>query len=206
MAQRKISPENYFYLSLIVAVLLLVLLVVNCLTALKTGKELHVIAQFFPSNLREFSNLNTLSDFESVRKEKEERGKIEEMLVRYYLEMRYTQIPDKNEMLYRWGKGGPVYLLSLPSLYAEFTKDLDHKLESIRNVQTIKIIKVVKDQDNVFRVNFFVYEHIPQKAPIETEKSVSLTFRYYEPRSRRSSIFTNPYGFIVTHFDESEKK
>ena len=73
MAQRKISPENYFYLSLIVAVLLLVLLVVNCLTALKTGKELHVIAQFFPSNLREFSNLNTLSDFESVRKEKEER-------------------------------------------------------------------------------------------------------------------------------------
>ncbi len=202
MALRNLSAERRFYISLIAAVLLLILLILNCLTALQTGGKLQVIAQFFPANLREFSHLNTLSALDSVRKRRD-REKIDEMLVRYYLEMRYTQIPDRNEMLYRWGRGGPLYLLSLPSLYAEFVKDFDHKLESIRNVQTIKIIKVEKDQDNVFRVNFFIYEHIPQKAPIEKEKTATITFGYEPKRIRHSSVFSNPYGLMVIRFHES---
>ena len=206
MAPKRISTIVFFRLSLFGAVFLLVILVLLSLTAWQMTKELHVVAQFFPTTqnsptLREFSQLNTISPLEISGKDKDQ---IQEMLVRYYLEMRYTQIPDPNEMYFRWGVGGPVFYLSLPSLYYEFAKGLETRVESLPEdlIKTIDI-KTVEHKGNVFIVNFDLYEHSLATGQIQLQHRNAILEYTYAP-SRRLSLpnFTNPYGLIFIRIEE----
>lgn len=202
MAPKRISTIIFFRLSLFGAVFLLVLLVLLTLTAWQMTKELHVAAQFFPTTqnsptLREFSQLNTISPLEISGKDKEQ---IEEMLVRYYLEMRYTQIPDKREMYFRWGKGGPIFYLSTPSLYYEFAKNL--KIETLPDLIRTIDIKDVVHKGNLFIITFALYEHLPTGQVQVQYRNVVLEYSYASRRRMFLPYFTNPYGLVFIRVEE----
>ena len=204
MASKRISTLVFFRLSLLGAVFLLVLLTLLALTAWQMTKELHVVAQFFPTTknsptLSEFSQLSTISPLEISGKYKDQ---IEEMLVRYYLEMRYTQIPDRGEMYFRWGVGGPVFYLSIPSVYYNFAGNLENKVEGLPNLIRTIDIKSVKHRGNIFDVTFALYEHLPTGQIQVQYRNVVLEYSYASSRKIFSPVFTNPNGLIFVRVDE----
>ena len=233
MVSKKIEPVVLFRISFFSALFLMVCLVMQTLTAYhmvsgNSEARLQVRAQFFPiavpknkegvaskdfsqPTLHEFSQLNTFSpmyfdtEVNGLDVGMRDKGMIDEMLVRYYLETRYTQIPDLNEMAYRWGIGSPLYFLSTRKLYNDFIGKWDQKMASLgKNVITIHI-KNIKRGGNSFDVDFDLYENLPDGQHRFKSKHVNLKFRYanfhmYTP------IFSNPYGMIFTSLDESEIK
>ena len=110
-------------------------------------------------------------------------------------------------MTVRWGAGGPVDLLSLPSIYSKFSVKARPKIDKLSpNVITINIKKLWRDK-NTFNVDFLVYERFPNGGIKVSGKNAILRFRYYRYRIfRNSSQFNNPYGFTIIHFEETEKK
>ena len=206
MALKRLSSLIFFRVSLFWAFLSLVVLVLLSLTALQTEKELQVNAQIFSATkdsatLHEFSQLNTVVPMEVV-----DREKIDEMLARYYLSIRYEQYPDQNEMIYRWGRGGPLYLLSLPSVYSNFAQDLEKKIESLPNSVSSLEIKRLERTNNRFDVTFRIYEILPDNQVRSKEKNAILEFGYISQRRRFSPFFTNPYGLVFTRFEETDVK
>ena len=205
MAPKRISTIIFFRLSLLGAISLLIFLTLLALTAWQMTKEVHVTAQFFPTTqnsptLREFSQLNTISPLEISGKDKEQ---IEEMLVRYYLEMRYTQIPDEGEMYFRWGVGGPVFFLSLPSLYYDFVDgDAEKKVDGLPDLIRTIDIKSVEHKGNIFIVTFVLYEHLPTGQVQSQQRNVILEYTYAKSRRISSANFTNPYGLIFIRTEE----
>ena len=124
------------------------------------------------------------------------------MLVRYYLEMRYTQIQDTYEMTYRWGFGGPVYRLSSPLVYVNFSKNLEKKLDTLPDVVKIIDIRNVKVQGNVYEVDFIVYTNFPEGQPRPEKKRATLEYVYVPFRRSLSSVYGNPYGMMFIRFEE----
>lgn len=210
MALKKMGGLVFFRVSLFSALFLLITLVLLSLAAIQTGSELNVRAQFFSTmygsaTLRNFSQLNTLSPMDLGVRDKK---LIDEMLLRYYLEMRYTQLRDTNEMIYRWGIGGPVYLLSTPKLYNAFAGNLEKKIETLPNsVVTIEIESVErKNYDNTFTVNYLLHENLPDGQVRSKAKNAVLEFRYIPSRIRYSAKFSNPYGLVFIRFEETGRK
>lgn len=206
MTLKKLAPRVFFRVSLCLAVLMVSILILLCLSAVQSSGNLHVIAQIFSSTkdsatLHEFSQLNTLAPIEEG-----DREKMDEMLARYYLSLRYEQVPDVKEMIYRWGRGGPLYLLSLPSVYNAFAGNLEKKLESLPNVVSSIEIRQMRRQDNVFIINFRIYEIQSDNQMRTKEKNAILEFRYVPQRARYTPIFTNPFGLIFVRFEETDVK
>ena len=203
MVFKKINSVLLLRISLGSAIFFLSILVLLCLTAQQMGKKLEVVAQFFPTTqnasiLYEFSQLNRLVPFKAINDKK----RINEMLVRYYLEMRYTQIQDTYEMTYRWGYGGPVYRLSSPLVYVNFAKKLERRLEGLPDVVKTIDIKNIKVQGNVFEVDFIVYENFPEGQIRLEKKRATLEYVYASFRRSLSSVYGNPYGMMFIRFEE----
>ena len=203
----KIRSTIFFRVSLFSALFLMSALVLLTLVAVQMGKKLDIRAQFFSviqnsATLTESSQLKTYLPMDTGVRDK---GIIDEMLARYYLEMRYEQVPDANEMTYRWGIGGPVYLLSTPKLYNDFAGDLEKKVDKLSSsIITIDITGLHRG-GNVFQIDFDVYETPSDGSePRRTPKTVSLEFRYIPARVRYSSVFSNPYGLTFIRIDESK--
>ena len=206
MTLRRMGAVLSFRITLILSVVLMVGLVFLTLTAVQMSDQLKVVAQFFPttkdsSSLYEFNQLNTLSPIEMG-----DRRLVDEMLMRYYLQMRYEQIPDAREMSYRWGVPGPVYILSDYKIYNEFAVGLEKKLEDLPDQITTINIKDVSRHDNVFMVNFSVLEQLPNGQVRIREKNAVLEFRYGRGRPRWDPKLINPYGLIFNRFEETERK
>ena len=203
MVLKKIDSVLLLRISLVSAIFFLSVLVLLCLTAQQAGKKLEVVAQFFPTTqnaptLYEFSQLNRLVPFKAINDKK----RINEMLVRYYLEMRYTQMQDTNEMTYRWGFGGPVYRLSSPLVYVAFSKDLEKKLDTLPDIVKIIDIRNVRLQGNVYEVDFTVYTNFPDGRSQPEEKRATLEYVYAPFRRSLSSFYGNPYGLMFIRFGE----
>ena len=72
-----------------------------------------------------------------------DRKLIEEMLARYYLEMRYTFFPDKMEMLRRWGWASPLARISTRALHKTLARDdLEDVIRNRQNIETVNIVKI----------------------------------------------------------------
>ena len=214
MALKKMKGRVLFDIGLFFSFLTLSSLVFLGLVALQTEDKLNVVAQIFTTTkdsgavLHEFSQLHTLTviptDATPLRREDTE--KIDEMFARYYLSMRYEQVPDEAEMTYRWGIGGPLYLLSLPSVYNDFAGKLEKKISSLPNsVSSVEVQKVSLD-NNVFTIIFLVHENLLGNQVKTKKKNAMIEFAYIKSRRRFSPIFTNPFGFTVVRFEETEVK
>ena len=130
---------------------------------------------------------------------------LEQMIVRYYVEMRYTIIPDPVEMLRRWGAGGTIRLLSSSQLYSAFVaKEANlERLKENKITQTVDIKEVRKMRHGVYRVSFDLYtrgaDGMRRRGPI----IVSLVYRYSNRYRFFSSGFSNPLGMYFVSLDRS---
>ena len=206
MSLRKLGAVLSFRVTLFVSAILMVILVFLALAAVQVGSKLKVVAQFFPttkdsSTLYEFNQLSTLSPIEMG-----DRKLIDEMLMRHYLEMRYEQMPDIREMKYRWGIPGPVYILSSPKVYSDFSVGLEKKLDNLPDLIVTIHVRDVSRRDNVFIVNFSIREHLPDGQVRIKEKNAVLEFRYISGRPRWDRKLINPYGLIFVRFEETDRK
>ena len=129
----------------------------------------------------------------------------EQMIVRYYVETRYTIIPDPVEMLRRWGAGGTIRLLSSSQLYSAFVaKEANlERLKENKITQTVDIKEVRKMRAGVYRVSFDLYtrgaDGMRRRGPI----IVSLVYRYSNRYRFFSSGFSNPLGMYFVSVDRS---
>ena len=214
MALKKLNGRFLFHITLFFSFLMLSSLVFLGLVALQAEDGLNVVAQIFTATkdsgamLHEFSQLHTLSviptDATPLRRDDTE--KIDEMFARYYLSMRYEQIPDEAEMTYRWGIGGPLYLLSLPSVYNDFAGKLEKKISSLPNSVSSVEVQDVNLNGNVFTIIFLIHENLPGNQVRTKRKNAMIEFAYIKSRRRFNPNFTNPFGFTVVRFEETEVK
>ena len=131
--------------------------------------------------------------------------KIDEMLLRYYLEMRYSVIPDLEEMTRRWEVGGVVDYLSAPSAYEAFHATVKN-LAEIKNARP-RVVDVLNVQRNKgerqYAVDFDLYTFDGSTNWVKTPKHVVVDFSYVRSRAMLGSELSNPRGFVVTRVDES---
>lgn len=129
---------------------------------------------------------------------------LDEMMLRYYLEMRYTIIPDEREMVRRWGPKGIVAFLSTPAVYREF-HDPEQYLEKANDLQprAVDIVRVYREKDgDKYEVDMDLYEYNALKKWVKQSKSLTVRYTYAPSRTYLGGSFSNPKGFIVTYIDD----
>ena len=131
--------------------------------------------------------------------------RMDEMLVRYYLEMRYSLLPDRAEMERRWGSRGVVAFFSTPSVYSK--AGLEEQLEGIENKppRTVDILKTVR-KGTYYLVDMDIYSFDGSTNWVKSPKSIVVQFSYTPSRRYLGRGWSNPKGFIVTRVDESDRK
>lgn len=173
------------------------------------GRGLYVLPQFLTSHSTSSRELISTSTFEKGNTYLDrdyDRTLIEEMLVRYYLEMRYTFFPDFNEMMYRWGWNSPLAHISTSRVHEEVVgDDLENKIRQMPDfVRTVGILDISRDKEssNAYQVQMAIYT-LRQDGVFESTElyNVRLVFRYSNSRKFYASQLSNPYGLYFTYVD-----
>lgn len=132
--------------------------------------------------------------------------KIDEALVRYYLEMRYAIIPDEVEMERRWGPRGMVAFLSTPRAYRAFKEPSQYleKIESMRP-RVVDIISLKREKDLRYSAVIDVYEYDGSRSWRKQTKSLFVGFTYMPSHVYLGSHWpANPKGFVVSYVNDSK--
>ena len=133
--------------------------------------------------------------------------RIEEMLIRYYIDMRYSVLPDVDEMRRRWGERGVVAYLSSPRVYREFLPDKNvlNTIEKGGKLSVVDILEVKRHPD-YYEVDFDIHDFDGVSQWKKTSKRVIAGFTHQPDRALLGAGIGNPRGFVVTRVDEREKK
>ena len=134
-----------------------------------------------------------------------DRKKVDEALVRKYVDARYSFISDSVEMTRRWGPNGLVSFLSTPAVYAEFSPSED-KYESADENHRQQVVDILSAErkDNYYTVVFDIYETSGRGDWRKSTRSIVLQFAYMPERRFLGGMVSNPYGFVVTRVNESK--
>ena len=166
--------------------------------------QVHVVAQVvqavdrgfisFSRDFIQFVPLNSTSE--------KVDHKIDEMMLRYYLEMRYTILPDEREMTRRWGPNGVVAYLSTPGVYKDFHEPETYlnKIDDVRP-RTIDITRIAKE-GNRYTVDMDIYEYDGMRKWVKQSKYLTVRYIYASARAYLGGSFSNPKGFVVTYIDD----
>ena len=162
--------------------------------------RVHVTAQVVQAVDRSFMSFqDDLMQFVPLNVKGKE--KIDEMLLRYYLEMRYSMIPDLREMTRRWGDHGTVAYLSSGSAYRDF-REPELYLKKIENLPPRVVdITHIERKTSHYQVDLDIYEYDGSRKWVKQSRSLSVGFAYSPARVHLGSSFSNPNGFIVTYVD-----
>lgn len=179
------------------------------------GRGVHVISQFFPIDTMEFKSLFSAIPFEgSDDYDVKIKKVVEEMLARYYLEMRLTYFPDFEEMSYRWGWRGPMARLSTTKVHRDFLGGkLEDKIKKKNDeggkVQTISIQNINLGFNEVSQTPQFQADvliiTLNNNVPSEKNFYVTLDYNYSDSRKVFSKNWVNPYGVYFTRVNITEK-
>ena len=169
--------------------------------------RIQVIPQLFRKdtmNANQFVEATAINPYVSNKESK----LIDEMLIRFYVENRYFYVPDIAEMRYRYGRRGPVARLSVPRVYAAFSKSKGNYLENIQNNPYTESIDIwrVNRRDNVFYVDFDVYRFLDNRESLRGTKRATIEIDHSWGRRRFGKDFGNPYGLYVKSYDETALK
>ena len=128
---------------------------------------------------------------------------IDEMLVRYYLDMRYSLLPDKLEMERRWGEKGVVAYLSTASAYRDFQEPALY-LKTVEDMRprVVDIVSISR-QGNYYDVAMDLYEYEGSRGWKKQTKNLWVYFTYVPARAYLGKSFSNPKGFVVTYVSDS---
>ena len=158
------------------------------------SKELQVTPQFFvdPKYSGESSQRTMIYSLKDASGRQEEGQKIlDEMLMRHYIQMRYEQIPDRPEMLFRWGRGGVIHVLSAPKIYDAFVQSVRTTVASLPDlVQTVEIENLNRDKNdggkyiNSFSIDIILTKYYPDGRKNEEKKHIGAAFGYIKQRPK----------------------
>lgn len=205
MSFKEQSPWYRTRLFMLVCWVLWVLTFFLTVTVFQAVLQIQVVAQVFQDKERVFNVFNEdlaqIYPLESLNREK-----IDEMLLRYYLELRYTRIPDVAEMERRWGPYGVFSYFSSPASYQAFLKEYP-SFEKIANMkpQTIDILSVQRE-NGYYSVDCDLYTFDRFLQWQKNPKRLVVEFNYWPSRAVLAKRFANPNGFVVIRVDESERK
>jgi hypothetical protein len=205
--------RHYAWISLAAAVFSVVLTLLFSMTLFfqaqrdNNGRGLYVLPQFLSPQAMFSKELAITSAFdkgENYYDQDYDRRTIEEMLVRYYLTMRYTFFPNHTEMMYRWGWRSPLSRLASTDIHKEIVgKDLEQKIRDLgENVRTVNITSLKKDEKNIraLNVQMEIYVLKPDGFLEKIEKyNVIMHYGYKDRYKIFSPNFNNPYGMYFTY-------
>lgn len=139
-----------------------------------------------------------------------DQDKINEMLIRYYLENRYGVLPDYDEMFRRWGMNGVVDRLSTDNVYYAFTQGGAYaQLEEIeKNPQTNSVdIRKISRLDNTWTIELEVFTFDQRTGQLTSRVYDIVLETVQDPAYAFFNIdFINPYGLQIVDFRQTQKK
>ena len=205
MADSGRTPWQLTRLLMILCWLLWIVTFFITVTLFQAVLQIHVVSQVLQNVEKSFmwfsQDLVRATPLDVV-----DRGRLDEMLTRYYLEMRYSVIPDRVEMEHRWGENGIVAYLSSPAEYKNF-KPNSSFFDKVDNMQpsVVDILKVDR-KGTYFTVDFDVYTFDGSTNWRKEPRRVVVQYTYASGRKLLGRSISNPFGFIVTRVDESDRK
>ncbi len=136
-----------------------------------------------------------------------DRRRLDEMFVRYYLDMRYSVIPDAMEMERRWGERGVVAALSVPAVYKILGSQLSPNFEKFETVnpRVVDILKMER-KGMRFTVDLDIYTFNGSTSWLKEPRRVVVEYSYSPNKRFLGRSMSNPFGFVVTRVDESDRK
>lgn len=174
------------------------------LTLLQMAPKLQVVPQILTTSPMHSSQLLQTEPFSQNTSDKK---LIDETLLRFYLEARYTSFGDKTEMSYRWGSYGPVAFFSAPDIYRRFAFNLKERLTALQSESTSTSIDIlsISRLDNIFTVEFDIYQY--NRGQIAKRRRVAVIEIAYSPGRRAfNRMHSNPYGMYIKKFTEKSKR
>jgi len=138
-----------------------------------------------------------------------DQNKINEMLVRYYLENRYGVLPDYDEMMHRWGGNGILDRLSTDNVYYPFFQTVVERLEQIdKEVETSSIdIRKISRLDNTWTIELEVFTFNQQTGQLSSRVYDIVLETAQDPSYAFYNVdFINPYGLQIVDFRQTQKK
>ncbi len=204
---RSVAAEYLAKVWMLVAVVFIAINLFVVLTLLQVAPKLTVIPQVLtsPMDSQEFIQAEPFSANISDKK------LIDEMLVRYYLDMRLSELRDPIEMARRWSSRGPVAVLSSPAVYAAFAnqgkdKTLADRLKAVQSQPFTVGVHVtnISRWDNTFVIDFDLIQYANGSVSVK-HKSVTMEVRFYRSRAFLGKNAGNPYGMTVVTYTERNK-
>ena len=135
---------------------------------------------------------------------------IEESLVREYVQLRHTVVPDLEEMQRRWSSGGLLRWISDDGVYRAFNEDyrrMMDRIETQRYSQTVSIstVNLVSNNpsDRYWQVNFETTEMIGEaRKPITRRWRATVKIKLKDRKDGivYSERLKNPLGMEVSHY------
>lgn len=174
------------------------------LTLLQMAPKLQVVAQILITSPMHSTQLLQTEPFSQKIGD---RTLIDETLLRFYLDARYSTLQDQTEMKYRWGGRGPVAFFSAPDVYRKFTQNLSDRLNALKTSKSTTSIDIISISrlDNIFTVEFDIYTYT--RGQISTKRRVAVIEVAYSPARRSfNPMYSNPFGMYVKSFKETKKK
>ena len=207
------KARHYAWISLATAVFSVILTLLFSMTLFfqaprdNNGRGLYVLPQFLSPQAMFSKELIATSAFdkgENYYDQDYDRRTIEEMLVRYYLTMRYTFFPNHTEMMYRWRWGSALSRISATKVHKEVVgEDLEQKIRDLgENVRTVNITSLKKDENDkrAFDVQMEIYVLRSDGFLEKIEKyKVRMLYEYKDRYKILSPNFNNPYGMYFTY-------
>lgn len=184
---------------------LMLLMVWIVLTLSNMAPQVAVLPQLFSPDIMRFGQRLEATNL-NAGQQLTDRKLIDEMLVRFFVENYHFYIPDQWELDYRYGPLGPVARLSTPAVYRQFMADKKDYRADVENKPYTQMADItdVSRRDNVFTVDFDLYELQDFQVRKTGSRRATLRVGFYKGRKQYLTDFVNPFGLTVEVYDESQ--
>lgn len=174
------------------------------LTLFQVGQRLTVLVQPLQKVLQSSQSLVVNEDF---NKNLSSLKLVHETLVRNYVIKRNMVIPDKIEMMKRWGGFGDIFLMSSPSVFYTFVgKDLKGKVSRALNNGSV-FVDIQKVEQIIPRTlsgveNWSVVFNLIYANGFVARHTASLVLVNMPSRVLFRPHFNNPVGALVIKYED----
>ena len=210
-AQEALQEERYLWMARAFSLVALLAFVADILMLIALS-GLNPLVRVQPFYIQAQSKEHQVISIVRPSKEELSDSVLQESLVREYLLARFGVSSDIKEMEERWGIDGPVFAMSVPSVFQDF--DAIEARKTLRQAQEEGLTRDVKI-GVVNRQEFYpdgtsvwvaemetvdMSQKISDKFPLKWKIKMEVTFRPDGKNREWSQRLKNPLGFKVTKF------